>query len=574
MQSFPHAIALTLVLSALGLLAACATPAGPVSDGGLRGAQIVARAPDGPADVDGLFLAGRAALDAGHGREASEFFARAARADPNSLLRGRAFTAALFAGDVHEAAQLAPSGDEGSLSLQQLGRATQAADLIALGRYREANALLTGDPLGDHRAIQVLMAPWAAAGAGDWKAALTLPTSHGDQLVENLARLSQALLYERAGRMDDADAAFRNLIGQAGGVSLYALRYGEFLERLGRRKDAIAVYAASLRSKGDGALGAAMRRAEAGGAAPAAPTIAQGAARALWGPAATLISQKQPELGVAYMWLVLRLDPSRDDVWLLAGDAMAGAGDVGSARAAFGRIAPTSPDYVEARSRLIATYQGEADTMLNINLARETAKAAPDNDEAQLLLADCLRAAEHYAEAAQVLDGVIARAGDRAGWQVYYMRGVARSEDGRWPEGEKDLERAMAMRPDEPDLLNYLGYSWIQHGEHLAEARAMLARAVAAKPESGALLDSLGWADLQLGDIAPAIEKLEQAAALEPAEAEIIDHLGDAYWRAGRRVEALYQWERVLGLHPSDKLRDAVEVKLKAKPAPPKVAAR
>ncbi len=583
MQSPIRVLALPLLLSALGLAAACASPAVAADDAsspgdgatGLRGVQPPARMRDDPSAVDSLFLAGRAALDDGHGREASEFYARAARADPGALLQDRAFTAALFAGEVHRAAELAPTGDEGSLGMQQLGRATRAVDLIALGRYREAEALLAGDPIGDHRSILVLLKPWAAAGAGDWPAALTLPNPHGDRLVEELSRLDQALLYERAGRMDDADAAFRNLAGGGEGVALYTTRYGEFLERQGRRKDAVALYAAALKAGGaSGALTAAVQRAEAGGPAPAAPTIAQGAGRALLGPAALLIAEKQPELGVVYLWLVLRLDPGRDEAWLLAGDAMATAGDVDSARAAFGHVSTTSPDYVEARSRLIGAYQGSADAGTALRLARETAKAAPDNDEAQLLLADCLRAGEQYAESARVLDGVIARAGDHADWQVYYMRGVALAEDGRWTEGEKDLTKAMAMRPDEPDILNYLGYSWIEHGEHQAQARAMLARAVAAKPDSGALLDSLGWADYQLGDIAQAVPTLEQAAALEPAEPEIIDHLGDAYWRAGRKLEARYQWERVLSLGPPAKLRQAVEAKLKDQGPPATVAAR
>ena len=578
MQSFRTAIALPLVLSALGLLGACATAGGGATaavGAGLRGGEPAVQPRDNPAAVDGLFLAGRAALDAGHGREASEFFARAARADPDALLKDRAFTAALFAGEVHRAADLAPSGDEGSLSMQQLGRATRAADLIALGRYRDAQALLAGDPIGPHRSIIVLLAPWAAAGAGDWKTALALPNPHGDRLVEGLSRLDQALLLERAGRMADADAAFRALVAENKGLSLFTSRYGEFLERRGRGADAMAVYAAALATGGpNSAVTAAIKRARSGARAPAAPTVAQGAARALLGPAAQLIAEKQPELGVAYLWLVLRLDPERNEAWLLVGDAMASAGDVETARRAFGHVSIASPDYVEARARLIATYQGDADTGVTLRLARETAKAAPGDDEAQLLLADCLRAAGQFAESAQVLDGVIARAGDHADWQVYYMRGVALAELGRWPEGERDLTRALAMKPDQPDLLNYLGYSWIQHGEHLTQARGMLTQAVAAKPDSGAMLDSLGWADFQLGDTGHAIEKLEQAAALEPAEPEIIDHLGDAYWRAGRKIEAQYQWERVLGLGPPAKLRDAVEAKLKTKSAPPKVAER
>jgi tetratricopeptide (TPR) repeat protein len=574
MHSFRRAVAVPLILSAFGLLAACATASG---EAGLRGAEPVAQVRDDPAAVDGLFLAGRAAIDDGHGRAASEFFERAARADPDALLKDRAFTAALFAGEVHRAAGLAPTGDEGSASMQQLGRATQATDLIALGRYREALALLGGDPIGPHRAVLALLAPWAAAGAGDWKTALTLPNPHGDRLVDGLSRLDQAMLYERAGRMDDADAGFRNLVAESGGLALYTTRYGDFLERRGRRKDAAALYANALKAGGpSSAYSAALQRVQAGGPAPAAPTIAQGAGRALLGPAAQLLAEKQPELGVAYLWLVLRLDPGRDEAWLLAGDAMATAGDNDEARRAFGQVSVGSPDYVEARSRLIATYQGDADSGVALKLARETAQAAPASDEAQLLLADCLRAAQRFAESAQVLDGVVARSGGHADWQVYYMRGVALTEGGHWPEGEKDLQRALSMQPGQPDILNYLGYSWIEHGEHLPQARAMLAQAVAAKPDSGSMLDSLGWADYQLGDIDQAIDKLEQAVALEPVEPEIIDHLGDAYWRAGRKTEARYQWERVLGLNPSAKLKDAVDEKLRSKAeiAPQKVAVR
>jgi tetratricopeptide (TPR) repeat protein len=575
MPSFRRAVAVPLVLSAFGLLAACASAG--AGEAGLRGAEPVAQVRDDPAAVDGLFLAGRAAIDDGHGRAASEFFERAARADPDALLKDRAFTAALFAGEVHRAAALAPSGDEGSVSMQQLGRATQATDLIALGRYREALALLGGDPIGPHRAVLALLGPWAAAGAGDWKTALTLPNAHGDRLVDGLSRLDEAMLYERAGRMDDADAAFRNLVAESGGLALYTTRYGDFLERRGRRKDAEALYANALKAGGpNSAYSAALQRVQAGGPAPAAPTIAQGAGRALLGPAAQLLAEKQPELGVAYLWLVLRLDPGRDEAWLLAGDAMAMAGDNDEARRAFGQVSATSPDYVEARSRLIATFQGAADSGTALKLARETAQAAPTSDEAQLLLADCLRAARQFAESAQVLDGVVARSGDHADWQVYYMRGVALAEGGRWPEGEKDLQRAMSMQPGQPDILNYLGYSWIEHGEHLPQARAMLAQAVAAKPDSGSMLDSLGWADYQLGDIDQAIDKLEQAVALEPVEPEIIDHLGDAYWRAGRKTEARYQWERVLGLNPSVKLKNAVDAKLRSQTeiAPRKVAGR
>jgi Flp pilus assembly protein TadD len=135
---------------------------------------------------------------------------------------------------------------------------------------------------------------------------------------------------------------------------------------------------------------------------------------------------------------------------------------------------------------------------------------------------------------------------------------------GRWPEAERDLQAALKQRPDEPELLNFLAYSWIDRGEHLSEALAMTQKAVAQNPQSGAMVDSLGWAYYRLGDYKTAVAKLEQAVVLEPSDPDVNDHLGDAYWRVNRKTEAQYQWRRVLTLEPSAKLKASVEAKLKA----------
>ena len=142
------------------------------------------------------------------------------------------------------------------------------------------------------------------------------------------------------------------------------------------------------------------------------------------------------------------------------------------------------------------------------------------------------------------------------------MRGVAYERAGHWPQGERDLKAALELRPDEPELLNYLGYTWIDRGERLAEALGMVERAVAANPQSGAMVDSLGWAHYRLGDYKKAVDLLEQAVELEAGDPEINNHLGDAYWRVGRRIEAEYQWRRVLTLDPDAKIKADVESKL------------
>jgi Flp pilus assembly protein TadD len=179
-------------------------------------------------------------------------------------------------------------------------------------------------------------------------------------------------------------------------------------------------------------------------------------------------------------------------------------------------------------------------------------------------LADALRVNERYAESAQVLDKLIANQGAKSTWQLYYMRGVAKQQSGDWAGGESDMKKALSLSPDEPEVLNYLGYSWVDRGERLQEAKAMIERAVAAKPDSGAMVDSLGWAYFRLGDFNKAVDQLEHAAELEPADPDINNHLGDAYWRAGRKTEAQFQWQRVLTLNPDAKLREEVERKLKS----------
>src|SRR5690606_14060505 len=159
-----------------------------------------------------------------------------------------------------------------------------------------------------------------------------------------------------------------------------------------------------------------------------------------------------------------------------------------------------------------------------------------------------------------VLDGLIAQ--DPGDWRLLYARGVSHERLKDWEKAEADLQAALAIEPGDPELLNYLGYSWIDRGERLAEALAMVEKAVAANPKSGAMVDSLGWAHYRLGDYKKAVETLEQAVELEAGDPEINNHLGDAYWRVGRRDEAMFQWRRVLTLDPDDRIKADAEAKL------------
>ena len=575
MTSLRTALAAVSCVSILALGACATTPPAPSGDQSANAPPLVR------ADVStyGLFLAASKAYNNGDMGDAADLFAAAARReDGEPALLQRAFKAALIAGDVHKAATLAPplvaptpiaggstllAYDEAT-TLGWLGRLTQAVDAIADGRGREAQALLTTPPLrGQVATAGVLLTPWAAAAAGDWKTALAEPVARGDRMNDEIAELSHAMLLERRHRFDDADAAYRKIVAEADGSSLYTNAYGAFLERRGRRADATALYKTAIQADaGSHALPAALARVEAGKPAPAEMTIAQGAAQTLLGPTVLFLQQKQP-MGLAYLRLVLRLDPGRDEAWVLVGDVLAPE-DPSGAREAYSHPQPGSPEFIDSRARLITTYDGDASANpVVLQIAQDTVKGAPGDDDALTLLADALRVNEQYAASAKVLDKLIADLGDRATWQLYYMRGVALEQAGQWPAAEADMQKALTLSPDEPEVLNYLGYSWIDRGVHLREAKAMIEKAVAAKPDSGAIADSLGWAYFRLGDYKKAVDQLEHASELDAADPDVNNHLGDAYWRAGRRTEARFQWERVLTLNPSAKLRGEAESKLK-----------
>jgi Flp pilus assembly protein TadD len=238
---------------------------------------------------------------------------------------------------------------------------------------------------------------------------------------------------------------------------------------------------------------------------------------------------------------------------------MQGAGDTDSARAAYSHPKPGSTEYSTAQAKLAWTYQASDDKETALKLAR--AAAASGDIDARVTLADLLRSDEKYAEAAEVLTGLIAES-KTPDWRLLFSRGVSYERLNRWPEAQADLQAALKERPDEPELLNYLGYSWIDRGEHLKEAMAMVQKAVGANPRSGAMVDSLGWAYYRLGDYKQAVQKLEEAVELEAGDPEINNHLGDAYWKVGRRDEAQFQWRRVLTLKPDDKIKLSAETKL------------
>lgn len=194
--------------------------------------------------------------------------------------------------------------------------------------------------------------------------------------------------------------------------------------------------------------------------------------------------------------------------------------------------------------------------------------AQPNRKRSRILmtLAGILRGQKKYAEAAGHYSEAIAMIKEpkQRHWNHYYSRGVCYERMKQWAKAEADLKTALKLNPNQPLVLNYLGYSWVDQGLNLGPAMALIRKAVKIKPDDGYIVDSLGWAYFRQGNFDAAVRYLERAASLRPDDPTINDHLGDAYWRVGRRVEARFQWSQALVLKPDAEAIPPIRTKLEA----------
>jgi Flp pilus assembly protein TadD len=193
------------------------------------------------------------------------------------------------------------------------------------------------------------------------------------------------------------------------------------------------------------------------------------------------------------------------------------------------------------------------------------ADAEPERLDALIQLGDLLRRDEDYGRAETAYSRAVERIHDpRADqWTLFYARGITYERTKRWPRAEEDFLYALELEPEQPFVLNYLGYSWVDMGMNLDRAKAMLERAVELRPDDGFIVDSLGWVHYRVGEYDAAVDSLERAVELEPGDPVINDHLGDAYWRVGREREARFQWERALSLEPEEDTVSGIREKLR-----------
>lgn len=478
------------------------------------------------------YMTARVASADGAVDAASRAYARALAGDPdNPLLAIRAYREALASGDdalarraagVLARAEVAPA-DATLFPLADAARQGSAAALDA------GIARLDGTPLA---VLVPALRGWSAFARGADPIA-ALGGESKDAITRRFTEEARALLLIATGKTG-AGLAIVTAMGGARAPLDLRLGAAQLLIGQGRAAEAQALL------PGDDPATVAMR------ATPARPSAGFGVSRLLARVAADLPTREPSPLAIAFVRASLVADPGYDRARVLMADILARNGAPDEALTMLAAIGPeTAFASAAATLRLsILVDEGRADEALAAARTRALAKGARTADIQRY--GDLLASADRYADAAAQYVRVVAVPGNAGDWAAWLQYGGALERADRWPEARVALTRAVALGPDEPVALNYLGYAQAQRGEAMAASVQMLERAHALRPEDASITDSLGWVYFLAGNAARALPLVERATVAEPTNAEIGEHLGDIYWSLGRRYEARYAWRAAL----------------------------
>lgn len=487
---------------------------------------------------------------------AATYFREVLRRDPNNKdLLEHAFVASLSNGNFRQAYSYARR-------LLSSDRANGLAELVlSLEAFQGQHFDAACDHLkkagsGRQRDVTaVLLTAWSYLGSGQPKQALDLIDKSGDRRLASLLDYHAGLIADLAGNSAEARKRL-NAAYQAEKTSLRVVdAWGRFLARHGEADAARTVYQDfdKLLPRHPVVTTALADLASGKPLARLVSTPVEGAGEVLYG-LGSIGSQDNDGglLALIYLRMALALAPGNSMAIITLADVYERAKQGERAIEAYELVPETSPLRINAdvQSSLILETLGRSDEALkHLNAI---VKDHPKDVDALTALGNLQRSRKQYSDAVATYNRVIdeiqpARQGD---WTLYYFRGIANERAKHWPPAEADFRKALELQPDQPLVLNYLGYSWVDKGLNLDEAFQKLRRAVELRPTDGYIIDSLGWAHYKLGHYDDALRELERAIQYKPGDPVINDHLGDAYWRAGRQLEAHFQWNHARDLNP------------------------
>jgi tetratricopeptide (TPR) repeat protein len=536
--------------------------------------ELAAQPNGAPKDLSGMTAAGSylAARHAGLERDAlaaAAYYRNALKRDPkNGELLDRAFLSLLVGGNIDEAVKFAERVAKADGS-DRVARLVLGVNDLKRKQYAAANRDLTRSvrgPITDLTAT--LLIAWSEFGAGDVKKAVaTIDKLQGPDWYGIFKDLHAGMILDAAGQKADAGKRLEQAYKVDTSAPRVVEAYGSWLSRNRSPKDALAIF-----EKLDQGMPRhplildSIAKLKKGEKLPQLVTSSPGGgAEALYGLGASLGRRGGEDLGLVYLQLALYLSPDHPLALLSLADLYESLKKPELAIKAYERIPASSPLHRNAAIQMATDLDSLDRTDESEKKLQELVKEYPDDLEAVLALGGVLRSHKKFAECADAYSKGLDLIGkpEKSNWVIFYFRGMCYERSHQWPKAEADLKKALELYPDQPQVFNYLGYSWIDQGVNLDEGMAMIKKAVQAKPDDGYIVDSLGWAYFKLGHYDEAVKNLEHAIELKPQDPTINDHLGDAYWQVGRKLEARFQWAHARDLKPEPEDLPKIEAKLK-----------
>ena len=516
-----------------------------------------ARAQDNlPSGMASALLAGRIAIvDDNFAQMALQYDRAVERMPDNVTFLDLAMQGNLLAGNFARAAALAARVPPDTPAAQVANVILQADEFLR-GAYDAVIAAnndgrVTG-PLTDAVGLA-----WAHLGQGSMSDALAVL----DETIAKRPEIAPFAVYHKAlalALVGDLERAAALLTGEEEGpVSLTrrgVLAHLSILSQLGRFDEALALGADVFGQSPEEDVAQIMQALAQRQPIPfiTVQSARDGMAEAYLLLASALMNDEGDWLPLIYARLSLALRPDHPDAILLAGQLLERLEQFDLAQQVYDQMSPDNPQYLAAKLAKADAMQMAGQTEDALAQLRDLAQELPNSVLVQSSLGDMLRREERFAEAAEVYARALALVPEpeQRHWVLLYTYAISVERTGNFDAAEPLFRQALAFVPDNPQVLNYLGYSLIEAGRNLPEALEMIERAVAGDPESGYITDSLGWALFRLGRYDEALPVMERAVELLPTDPILNDHLGDVYWAVGRAREAQFQWKRAISFAP------------------------
>jgi tetratricopeptide (TPR) repeat protein len=517
----------------------------------------------------GHYLASRHAQATHDLPAAADFLGFALDADPdNAQLLDTSFNLLMSAGRTDDALKVAKRMESAG-SLGTLARIALALDRAKAKDLPAADAYLAGIK-GDglERFLVPMLRSWTLLKVKDIDAATAqlapLGTVNG---FEPLYELQLALLNDAAKRPAEARKHYDKAMDVANDATFPMVELvANFHLRQGDTKGAEALYAAFEKTHPRSLLTAPLRKQLAAGSKtqPIVATAADGMAEALFNLAVLLQGENSNDVALLMARLAVEGRPNDSLFTVLLADVLDAQSHSEDALALYRKVPPDSPYGWQAQIKIGEELHKLGRDDEAIAYLQKLVDSHTDRPDAAAQLGDVLRADKRFAEAAKAYDAAITRLPKpgASDWSIFYFRGIAYERSDQWAKAEPDFKKALELQPDQPYVLNYLGYTWVDRGIHLDEAIGMLQKAIQQKPDDGFIIDSLAWAYYRLKQYDKAVIYQEKAISLEPGDPVLNDHLGDIYWKVGRHTEARFQWQRALAFKPDADLVKPIEAKL------------